>query len=760
MRQITAIHDGWLFTKNAPQQTPPTALPQDWEAVTLPHTWNNLDGQDGGSDYYRGPCWYCRALSIPVPADGGRIYLEFQGANSICEIYVNGQKAARHEGGFSTFRADITPYLKADGDNLLAVMTDNGSNDTVYPQMADFTFFGGLYRKVSLITVPESHFDLDYYGAPGLRVTPLLKDGAADIALEAYLTNARDGQTLLFEIYDSGDDCIARTQADIHQGTASIRLENPHLWNGVEDPYLYKACAKLLEGGTELDAVCARFGVRTFEVRPDTGFSLNGRPYPLHGVSRHQDRLDKGWAIGEKEHEEDMKLIQEVGANTIRLAHYQHDAYFYDLCDEAGMVVWAEIPFISMFLNTPEARENTLQQMRELVVQNYNHPSICFWGISNEISIGGESEELLSNLHALNDLVHELDQTRLTTMANLSMVENDSPLNHITDVISYNHYFGWYLGKVEDNAPWLDTFHADNPEICLGISEYGCEGITTLHSASPKVRDYSEEYQACYHEKMLETFAQRSYLWSTHVWNMFDFASDMRDEGGVQGRNNKGLVTFDRQTRKDSFYIYKAYWTKAPFVHICSRRFKERAEETVQVKVYSNCEQVSLKVNGKKTGSVAGKYVFTFDRVPLTMGENIIQAAGFLAQQEVCCESIPLVRVTEPNASYMLAEEAEKAGQNVENWFATSGGEGEEPLQFPEGYFSIKDKVGALLKNPEGEQFVSEMIGKVMPGMKVSKGMLNMAKHFTIEKVIEMAGDRITPEMVRYLNQRLNQIKK
>ena len=312
MRQITTLSNGWLFTQMA-QEAPPALLPQDWEEVTLPHTWNNLDGQDGGSDYYRGACWYCRALSIPVPADGGRIYLEFQGANSICEVYLNGQKAARHEGGFSTFRADITPYLKADGENLLAVMTDNGSNDTVYPQMADFTFFGGLYRKVSLITVPESHFDLDYYGAPGLRVTPLLKDGAADIALEAYLTNARDGQTLLFEIYDSGDDCIARTQADIHQGTASIRLENPHLWNGVEDPYLYKACAKLLEGGTELDAVCARFGVRTFEVHPDTGFSLNGRPYPLHGVSRHQDRLDKGWAIGEREHEEDMKLIQEVG---------------------------------------------------------------------------------------------------------------------------------------------------------------------------------------------------------------------------------------------------------------------------------------------------------------------------------------------------------------------------------------------------------------------------------------------------------------
>lgn len=758
MRHVSAIMDGWFFTKE-PQAARPETLPQGWEPVTLPHTWNNLDGQDGGSDYYRGPCWYCRALQAAAPEDGGRVYLEFQGANSICEVYLNGQLAARHAGGFSTFRADITPYLRTDGENLLAVMTDNGSNDTVYPQMADFTFFGGLYRKVSLITVPESHFDLDYYGAPGLRVTPTLQEDAAEIALEAYLTNARDGQSLVFELYDSGGDRLAQSRADIQQGKTCIRLANPHLWDGVDDPYLYTACAKLMEGDTELDRVSARFGVRTFEVRPDTGFFLNGRPYPLHGVSRHQDRLDKGWAIGEEEHREDMRLIQEVGANTIRLAHYQHDQYFYDLCDEAGMVVWAEIPFISMFLNTPEARENTLQQMRELVVQSYNHPSICFWGISNEISIGGESEELLENLHALNDLVHALDPTRLTTMANLSMVENDSPLNHITDVLSYNHYFGWYIGKVEDNGPWLDDFHRENPEICLGISEYGCEGITTLHSSTPQVRDYSEEYQAYYHEKMLETFAARPYLWSTHVWNMFDFASDMRNEGGVQGRNNKGLVTFDRQLRKDSFYIYKAYWTKEPFVHICSRRFKERAEETTQVKVYSNCEQVSIAVNGKKMGSASGSHIFVFDRVPLTMGENIIQAMGFCGQQETCCESIPLVRVAEPNASYVLEQEEEhKDGENVANWFATDSAE--EPLQFPEGYFSIKDKVGALLKNPEGEKFVAEMIGKVMPGMKVSKGMLNMAKHFTIEKVIDMAGDRITPEMVRYVNGRLNQIKK
>lgn len=758
MRQVQNLHDGWLFTKANEQ--PPATLPQGWEPVTLPHTWNNFDGQDGGSDYHRGACWYCRALRLPLPADDGRAYLEFQGANSICEVYLNGRMAARHAGGFSAFRADITPYLRPNGENLLAVMVDNGPNDSVYPQMADFTFFGGLYRAVNLITVPASHFDLDHLGAPGLRVTPLLReDGAADVTLEACLTDARDGQKLVFEVHDSGGACIASAEADLREGNASLRLKNPHLWAGAEDPYLYTACAKLLEGGRELDLVSARFGVRTFEVRPDTGFYLNGRPYPLHGVSRHQDRLDQGWAIGAREHEEDMKLIREVGANTIRLAHYQHDPYFYDLCDEAGMVVWAEIPFISMFLNTPEARENTLQQMRELIEQNYNHPSICFWGIANEISIGGESEALLENLNALNDLAHALDQTRMTTMANLSMVENDSPLNRITDVISYNHYFGWYLGKVEDNGPWLDAFHAENPEICLGVSEYGCEGITTLHSASPRVRDYSEEYQAYYHEKMLETFAERPYLWSTHVWNMFDFASDMRDEGGVRGRNNKGLVTFDRQTRKDSFYLYKAYWTKAPFVHICARRFKERAQETTQVKVYSNCEQVTLKVNGQKVEAVEGAHVFAFDRVPLTMGENIIQAAGFLGQHEVCCESIPLVRVAEPNASYVLAQEAEKTGQNAENWFTNEEGGG-EPLQFPEGYFSIRDKVGALLKNQEGEQLVEEMVSQVMPGMKISKGMLNMAKHFTIEKVIEMAGDRVTPEMVRYLNERLNQIKK
>ena len=755
MKHILPINEGWAFVKGC--ETAPAAIPAGAARVDLPHCWNALDGQDGGSDYWRGPCCYLKTIEKPA---GKNVYVEVEAASSVGKIIVNGVEKASHKGGYSLFRANVTDALH-DGENLLAIWVDNTQRDDVYPQTADFTFYGGLYRGVNLITVEDSRFDLDYCGGKGFDVSAAVEDGAAVVSLDAFITNPVEGQSVEFIVRDAAGVIVAgavRPAAErVH---AEVRIENAHLWQGVKDPYLYAVEALLTVHNETIDNVSANLGVRTYTVDPQKGFFLNGVLTPLRGVSRHQDRLGQGNALTKEQHEEDVAFIREVGANTVRLAHYQHSPYFYDACDRAGLVVWAEIPFISVMNPAPGAHENCRSQMKELIVQNYNHPSICFWGISNEISIGGESEELLSNLHALNDLVHELDQTRLTTMANLSMVENDSPLNHITDVISYNHYFGWYLGKVEDNAPWLDTFHAENPEICLGISEYGCEGITTLHSASPKVRDYSEEYQAYYHEKMLETFAQRPYLWSTHVWNMFDFASDMRDEGGVQGRNNKGLVTFDRQTRKDSFYIYKAYWTKAPFVHICSRRFKERAEETVQVKVYSNCEQVSLKVNGKKTGSVAGKYVFTFDRVPLTMGENIIQAAGFLGQQEVCCESIPLVRVTEPNASYMLAEEAEKAGQNVENWFAASGGEGEEPLQFPEGYFSIKDKVGALLKNLEGEQFVSEMIGKVMPGMKVSKGMLNMAKHFTIEKVIEMAGDRITPEMVRYLNQRLNQIKK
>ncbi len=748
MRKILPIQTEWKFkfgeTKHG---RVPKHADSDYQTVNLPHTWNALDGQDGGFDYKRGVAWYLKTIAVK-PQKDARVYVEFLGANSICRVYANGRQVAEHKGGFSTFRCDVTDHIHF-GKLKLAVMTDNGENQEVYPQTADFTFFGGLYRGVNLITVPASHFDLDYYGTPGVTATPKVQaDGSADVELTAYVTNPAAGQKVRFTVDGEVSDVPAEAPS------TTLHLPNPHLWNGRIDPYLYTVKAELLASdGTVLDEVSQRFGVRTFSVDPEKGFFLNGKAYPLHGVSRHQDRLDMGWAITEKEHREDMELIAEIGANTIRLAHYQHSQTFYDLCDEYGMVVWAEIPFISNFMDNDAARANTISQMKELVLQNYNHPSIVCWGIANEITIGGETPSLLSNLHTLNDLCHELDKTRLTTIAQLSMVEMDSPINQITDIISYNHYFGWYIGDVADNGPWLDEFHKKYPNICLGLSEYGCEGILKYHNDHPQVQDYSEEYQAYYHENMLKTFSERPFLWSTHVWNMFDFASDMRDEGGVKGRNNKGLVTFDRKTKKDSFYIYKAYWTDEPFVHICSRRYADRPEASVAVKVYSNCPHVTLCVNGEEFSTLAGDKVFVFEHVPLHMGENTLKAVSGGVS-----DAITLNRTEEANPAYTLNDG--KAGTGVKNWFDEGGTQME--MTFREGYLSVQDKLGDVMKTDEGEKLINgaiAFIGREM-NMNVSKGMLTMIKNFTIEKIFSMAGARVPQSLLPVVNAVLQQVAK
>lgn len=746
MRKVIQLHDDWSFKKDFERQTPPKHVDSSWETVCLPHTWNALDGQDGGFDYARGTGWYFKTIAIK-PGKHERVYLEFLGANATCTVYANGKEIAKHKGGFSTFRCDVTDSIHF-GKVKLAVAVNNGENQEVYPQTADFTFFGGLYRGVNLITVSESHFDLDYYGAPGVAVTPVLHaDGTADVRFEAYLTNQRPGQKVRFTVADSA------TEVDAKAPAGKLHFDAPHLWNGTEDPYLYTVQADLLDAdGTVLDTVSQRFGVRSFSVDPQKGFFLNGKPYPLHGVSRHQDRQDMGWAITEKEHQEDMELIAEIGANTIRLAHYQHSQAFYDLCDAYGMVVWAEIPFISNFMDNAAARANTVSQMRELVVQNYNHPSIVCWGIANEITIGGEVPSLLANLKELNELCHTLDSTRLTTIAQLSMVENDSPMNHLTDLVSYNHYFGWYMGEVADNAPWIDAFHAENPDVCLGISEYGCEGILKYHNDHPQVQDYSEEYQAYYHENMLATFAQRPFLWSTHVWNMFDFASDMRDEGGVKGRNNKGLVTFDRKIKKDSFFIYKAYWTTTPFVHICSRRYVDRPQAQIALKVYSNCPQVTLVVNGETFGTVTGDKIFRFENVPLALGENTLQAiAGEVS------DTVMLRHVETENATYTLQNSA--VGTGAKNWFDGETGV-EMELTFRDGYLSIHDKLGDIMKTEAGAKLMDgaiAFVGKEM-NMNVGKGMLSMIKNFTVEKILGMAGSRVPGNITPVVNAVLQQI--
>ena len=615
MRTVLNFNENWTFCK-------PGCEP---EAVTLPHTWNAVDGQDGGNDYYRGTCSYSKTFARPA---GERILLEINGAAHRSVVSLNGKELARHDGGYSRFRVELTDALR--GENELVISVDNADNTEVYPQKADFTFYGGLYRSVNLIAVPEEHFELLKDGTPGIKVTPVvdLEAKRAVVTVETW-HNAKEVIITLNGETKTVERC------------AEFVIENVHLWDGLDDPYLYTVSAKLASG----DEISARFGCRVFSCDPENGFFLNGRSYPLRGVSRHQDLKGKGNALSYDDHAADMAIIRELGANTLRLAHYQHAQEFYDLCDENGIVVWAEIPYITMHMQN--GRQNTLDQMRELITQCYNHPCIAVWGLSNEITAASAvNEELLENHRLLNELCHRMDPTRLTTMANVFMLETDSPILEIPDINSYNLYFGWYLGELEQTDEFFDEYHAKYPDRVIGFSEYGADANPAFHSSRPEKGDYSEEYQALYHEHMLNMIEQRPYLWATHVWNLFDFAADGRDEGGKHGENQKGLVTFDRSLRKDAFYLYKAAWNKTePFVHLCGKRYVNRCEEQTEIKVYSNRGEVSLYVDGTRIAVQSGKTVFRF-RIPL-LGEHLIRAEAGEASDSMCIR-----RVSEPDESY------------------------------------------------------------------------------------------------------------
>lgn len=731
--------------------------------VALPHTWNAFDGQDGGNDYWRGIGTY--RIDLPNPTKGKRQYIELQGANHVATVYCNGRELGTHKGGFSTFRYDLTPAMLPEG-NVLTVVVTNAKSD-IYPQNADFTFYGGLYRDVNFIEADPTHFDLLKDGTDAVFVTPR-SNGKTRVDL--FPVNA-EGCTVVVNLKDAAGSVVATGKAKAEAHTVvKLDVKAPHLWDGMADPYCYTCEASLYNGidvlnVAPMDTVCVTYGYRSFHVDPNTGFWLNGKNTPLHGVSRHQDRQDKGWAISKADHEEDIAIIKEVGANTIRLAHYQHDQYFYNLCDHTGFVLWAEIPFISQFIPGKEAYDNTVSQMTELVAQNYNHPSIFFWGISNEITIAGESEALYRNLTDLNALVKKLDPSRLTTMAEVSMVPMNSEHVYITDVLSYNHYFGWYVGEVEDNGPWFDKFHALNPDRCLGLSEYGAENILKWHTAYPDNHDYTEEYASHYHHEMLKTFAARPYLWSTHVWNMFDFAADARDEGGVQGRNNKGLVTYDRKTRKDAFYIYQAYWTTEPMIHVCGERFVDRAPDERDVTVYTNCDEVTLLVNGEAVATQAAvDHAVVFKSVPMKDGANTVTAVS----GDVKANTITLNAVAEHNYAYDLPE-----GNQGANWFNDPAAvAARKSMTFPEGYYSIKDKIGTLLQNSETAAIVKEAMAKAGGGMMSS--MMDSSKKeadaddtmsgfymmMRLSDMLKMAGKSVTAEMKQALNEQLTKIKK
>lgn len=741
MRQIYNFNTKWGFSKEALEA--PTTMPERWNWVNIPHTWNNIDGQDGGNDLYRGTAFYAKELEKMDLPKADRYFLEIQGANSSAILYINGKKLANHDGGYSTWRVDITDALE--DKNLFVFEVDNSQNDRVYPQNADFTFYGGIYRDLNIIAVNESHFDLEYYGTPGIKVTPEVVGKDAKVEVEVFVKNAKETQKLVYTLKDAEGNVVAEKETPASETVASFEIENVHLWHGKKDPYLYTA-EVCLKDEEVLDNVSARFGCRTFEIHPENGFILNGEEYPLRGVSRHQDRWGIGNALLKEHHDEDMDLICELGATTIRLAHYQHDQYFYDLCDERGMVVWAEIPYISTHM--PNGRENTISQMKELVVQNYNHPSIIVWGLSNEITMHGDSDEDLRENHViLNDLVHEMDKTRLTTMACVSMCSMDDPYVQIPDTVSYNHYFGWYGGDTSQNGPWFDEFHAKYPNIPIGCSEYGCEALN-WHTSDPQQGDYTEEYQAYYHEELIKQFYTRKYMWATHVWNMFDFGADSRNEGGENGQNHKGLITFDRKYKKDSFYAYKAWLSDEPFVHICGKRYVDRVEETTKVTVYSNQPEVELFANGVSLGKQTCPEHFFYFEVPNTGETTLVAVAGD-------CKDESFIRKVEVfNEEYRLKEKGA-----ILNWFDVTA---------PEGYYSLNSKIEDIVKSEEGATVFKEVMVSAMGSMMGGNSekfdmapMMKMLGSFTILRLTSLLGATnvtLTKEQLLDMNEKLNAI--
>ena len=732
MRQIMNLNRKWAFSKEA--SAVPTEVSSRWNFVNLPHSWNAIDGQDGNGDYYRGTAYYAKSIEKLDLPTADKYYLEINGANSSAKVYWNGKLLAQHHGGYSTWRVDVTGEIAS--NNLIVIEVDNSVNQEIYPQNADFTFYGGIYRDVNLICVSESHFDLEYYGGPGIKVTPVVEGDNAAVEVEVFVKNKKDGQYFQYTIVDEAGSAVVNAVST--ETKFSCCLENVRKWNGRIDPYLYTAEVNLVEDKEILDNVSARFGCRTYEIDPDRGFILNGEEYPLRGVSRHQDRWGLGNALLPEHHIEDMDLICEVGATTIRLAHYQHDQFFYDLCDERGLVIWAEIPYITTHL--VNGRDNTISQMKELIIQNYNHPSIVVWGLSNEIDAGGgNDEDILANHRELNDLCHELDKTRLTTMACVSACNPHHPYVSIPDTVSYNHYFGWYGGTLDTYGPWFDKFHAEHPKTPIGVSEYGCEALN-WHNSNPDAGDYSEEYQAVYHESLIRQLFSRKYLWATHVWNMFDFGADARNEGGEDGQNHKGLVTFDRKYKKDSFYAYKAWLNPEPMVHLCGKRYVDRVEDVTKVTVYSNQPAVELFANGESLGvKEAADHFFYFD-VPNMGTTHLVAKAGDLTDESW------INKVSQPNPDYILKEKGA-----VLNWW---------DITEVAGCCSLNTRL-KLVVDSAGAENVLELLKPILgPASRVETlGILDAMTVIRMINVITgMMKMPVTKEMLLTLNAELNKI--
>ena len=653
MRHVTPLAEGWRFLRADAAGAEAAAFDdRDWARVRVPHTWNALDGQDGGNDYYRGVAWYRRRQAIPSSEAGRELYVELDAANLEVTLFVNGHEAGRHAGGYARCRFDVTSLVKPGAVNVLAVKVTNAMNPNVPPRSADYTFFGGLYRDARLVSVNPVHLAMDGYGSSGvLAFQRAVSEQAATVSVrvsvESSAPSARAADVTV-SLRDprgrSRAPVVSRASAHLtlpgkgaREATLPLQVTSPHLWDGMQDPHLYALVVVVTSSGRPVDAATEPLGLRFFDFDPEMGFSLNGAPVRLHGVNRHQDRQDKGWALTPRDEDEDMALIRELGANAVRLAHYQQSQRFYDLCDKYGLVVWAEIPVVNSAATGPFV-DNAEQQLRELIRQSGNHPSILTWSVANELQTDKSAAGALAPvLRALTAVAHEEDPTRPTVLA--TFYDATDPSAAVTDLVGFNRYDGWYARTIADFGPGLDVMRARRPQLKLAVSEYGAGASVSIHSAAPQKLDHSEEYQALFHEAYWRALAARPFVWGSFVWNMFDFASDGRHEGDHPGRNDKGLVTYDRKIKKDAFYFLKASWSDEPVVHIAGRRFTPRPAGPYDIKVYANAASVSLRVGGAVVTAPAltssGANVFVWPGVKLVPGVNRIEASGVVGGRTI-----------------------------------------------------------------------------------------------------------------------------
>jgi len=645
-REEIPFNDSWNFRGQSL-----SGLPID-EIVSLPHSWNKSDAQEG-LQYYRGTGKYVKSFDAIKSWSQSRVFIRLDGVNIKAMIVLNGHDIGEHKGGYAAFCFELTGHLLFDQENIIEVTVSNEANLGVIPLVGDFNNYGGIYRPVNLIiTDPVCISPLDY-ASPGiyLKQDNVSKE-SAEIEVLTMISNGSDKEVDIeykTSIIDASGQVIdsKRSKESLSSDNGELAhhytVVNPHLWNGKKDPYLYRVQVDIINNGVVIDSKTEPLGLRYFHVDPNEGFFLNGDPIDLRGVSRHQDRKDKASAISDADHREDMDLMLEMGINAIRLAHYQHAEIIYDMCDEHGLVVWAELPWVGApggFMSESNGYEpteafhtNARQQLVELIRQNYNHPSILMWSIFNEIQ-NPEGAKPVDFVRELNTLVKTEDPGRLSVGASMLPPLDHPDLHGITDAIAWNRYFGWYYKEPKDMGVFLDDLHHDFPDYSIGISEYGAGGSIVQHTdelkpPNPFGSPHPEEWQSFYHEENLKIFDERPFVWGTYVWNMFDFGSHFRKEGDHFGINDKGLVTYDRKTKKDAFFFYKANWSDEPVLHITSSRYIFREKAETQVKVYTNLDDVSLTINGTEHQQKSPeKGIITWDEITLQEGNNGIIVSG------------------------------------------------------------------------------------------------------------------------------------